>query len=186
MTLKTDKIVPALKAASKAGVDVDAALDQLTELVETTATVRPRMTTVLTTIGTKTDGEPLVVGWSTCGECKMHVSRCACTKGPVVPSYVAKWVDEYETKHSPEAVAKLRTTVDSPETAEGSFPAEGVPDSGKSAKSAAGRRKATAGVPLAKGAAPGCSVCSKAVSEENADKNDDGTWTCHECQGGGN
>ena len=183
MPLKTDKIVPALKAAQKAGVDVEAALDQLTELVSTTATVTPKPITVLTTIGQKSDGSPLVVAWSTCGECKAHVTRCECSKGPTMPSYVAKWVAEYEEKHSPEAAKRLSTTVGSPETAEGSFPAEGVPVSGKSRSRTGGDEKQAKAVPLAKG--PACSSCSKPVSEENADKNDDDTWTCFDCQEGG-
>jgi hypothetical protein len=190
MTLKSNKIVPALKAAAKAGVDVDDALDQLTELVEAAGTVRPKITTVLTTIGEKSDGSPLVVGWSTCGECKCHVSRCNCPKGPVVPSYVAKWVEDYETKHSPEAVrAELSTDVSNPDSAEGSFPAEGVPDSADSESESSGAAKQAKGVPSAKSRAS-CKSCGKPVltgpDNANADKNDDGSWTCFDCQEGGN
>lgn len=182
MTLKTDKIVPALKAASKAGVDVDAALDQLTELVEATATVKKdKPETVLTTIARKHDGTPLVVAWDTCGQCLMHVRNCQCKLGPVEPSYIAKWVAEHEAQE------KLRTAVDSPESAEEVFPAEAVPDSAETGIDPAGT--ATEGVRSDTRSRATCRKCGKPVEtgpdKANADRDDDGAWTCFSCQEGG-
>lgn len=179
MTLKSNKIVPALKEAAKKGVDVSDALDQLTQLVETASEVRPTVTSILTAIGTKGDGEPLIVGWDTCGTCLIHVSRCACAKGPTQPNYVAKWVEEFE--------ARLSTPVRNLESPENLLsPGEGSV-SGENAIPAV-QTKST-GVPSGTRSRASCKECGKAVltgpDNANADRNDDGTWTCFSCQEGG-
>lgn len=182
MTLKSNKIVPVLQFAQQKGLaedQVGEALDQLTQLVEAASEVAPKATTVLTAIGTKGDGSPLVVGWDTCGTCLLHVSRCACPKGPTQPSYVAKWVAEFE--------GRLSTPVRSPESAEGLLSPEGVPDSGQTAIPPV--QTDVEGVPSGTRSRASCSGCGKPIltgpDNANADRNDDGTWTCFECQEGG-
>jgi len=181
-TLKSNKIVAALQFAAKAGCDVDAALDQLTELTELANKAPAKASVVLTEFDTSPDGKPRFVAWSNCGTCHLHVLRCNCTSGPTMPPYIARWVETHEAE-----LNGLSTSVSSPKSAKPSFPAEGVPDSGETAIPPA--QTEAGGVPLATG--PSCNACGRSVEFDeagalsNADRNDDDTYTCFECQEGG-
>lgn len=164
-TLKpaSNKVLAALQFAASKGLDVDDAVDQLSDLVEAVqvAGARRALVSIKTVIGKGTNGKPLVVGWDVCGECTQHISNCACPSGPHQPSYVAKFLAEIEAR--PDGPAK----------------------SGGHFESAPAAGAAEAGTPTAvssKKSGPSCLSCHKPVSEENADKNDDGTWTCWVCQ----
>lgn len=182
MTLKSNKIVPVLQFAAQkglAGDHVDQALDQLTALVEAASETAPKASTVKTLIAVNAEGRQLVVGWDTCGSCLLHVSRCACTKGPSQPSYVARWVEEFE--------ATLSTPVRNPESPENLLsPGEGSV-SGENVIPAV--QDESKGVPSATRSRASCKECGKPVltgpDNANADRNDDGSWTCFSCQEGG-
>ena len=173
--LVSDKIIPALKAAAGAGVDVDAALDQLANLVELAGTnTRKGLISVKTEIGTTANGDPLMVGWDTCYECKRHVMHCACGKGPTQPPYIAKWVAEELARRE-----GLSTDVGKAEISKVPFSPEAVPDSGESAFSPGATE--SVGVPSGTDTQP-CRGCGNEVDGTMADLNDDGTMSCFACQ----
>lgn len=160
MSSTSNKIMAALQFAASKGLDVDDAVDQLTELVEAVEAgrVRKALVSIKTVIGTKLDGSPLVVGWDTCGECRQHISNCMCSE-PKQPEYVAKFVAE--------AVARA--------DASGLRPLEPIgtaTDAPLDPPTAVGSKKS----------GPTCLSCKRPVTEEDADQNDDGTWMCLDCQ----
>lgn len=128
--------------------------------------------------------QPLVVGWNTCHRCLLHTSLCKCKEGPLEPPSIQQWrvrsghgEVKKEAEHKPKSVAaqlglpegdlphdRTPTVVDSPELS------EEARLSGQSI--------------LRSGPEPEfqCKSCGIEVTEANADKNDDGTWTCFGCQ----
>lgn len=184
MTLKSNKIVPVLQFAQQKGLNADQvgeALDQLTALVEAASEAKPpTLTTVKTAIGTLGDGRTLVVGWDTCGACLLHVSRCQCAKGPVQPNYVKKFVEEFEAGQTPTPVGSL-------EIGEGGLSPERGSDSGQ--KPVSPVQDGPEGVPSGTRSRASCKSCGKPVltgpDNANADRNDDGSWSCFSCQEGG-
>lgn len=40
-----------------------------------------------------------VIGWDTCGECKVHIRTCKCKAGPSQPKYVKNWRRKDDTHH---------------------------------------------------------------------------------------
>lgn len=138
---------------------IDTALDELTDLVDT-PTAPPK---VVPNVMLSHTAEGLVVGWDTCGGCGYHIRICNCPNGPTEPDYVKSWRPAPVTT-SPTPVGKTDVVDGSSSVAEG---------------------KVTSS-PVVLRTGPTCSGCQTSVSEENADKNDDGTWLCFECQTKGN
>lgn len=133
----------------------------------TTATKKaPSIRAMFTEVGHLHDGRPIVVGWEFC-KSGHHVANCTCQGGPTEPEYITKMRER-----------------------EATAPAQAVTTSVSSATSGSSSTTASAGatkaVPSSKKGPklPSCSSCGKPVTDDDADKNDDGTWTCFSCQEG--
>lgn len=116
----------------------------------------------ITEIGKSLSGAPIAVGWDYC-KCGYHISICQCASGPTEPVYITK-MRERETQQLVEAA---RSAVATPVVS----------------------KKSEVAVPLATqqgtsagNLAPACITCNKAVDESNADRQDDGTYLCFDCQ----
>jgi hypothetical protein len=113
-------------------------------------------------------GEPIIIGWDTCGRCHMHIRRCECADGPEEPRYVKSWRPSTPVGSKPAPTPK-------PDEAQAGSDLRNQVFAGLAAQ----RAKGGGGI-----GTPICIGCHKDVSSANADRNDDGTWTCHSCQGG--
>lgn len=140
----------------------------------TTATKKSEVRVYMTEIGRTLDGRPIVIGWDFC-KCGYHVNVCTCKGGPTEPAYITKL-------REPEVAARTLTPT---AVAAASGPLTDEP--GKITKltgpgsvsdpATKGVRSATKGPKL-----PSCVGCSKSVTDDDADKQDDGTWLCFDCQ----
>lgn len=175
--LVSDKIIPALKEAAKAGVDVDAALDQLANLVELAGKPSDRLhfKSIKTQIGVSVvTGNPVIVGWNTCGECLQHLSGCRCSE-PKMPEYIDKWVKEFETLSAGTAAT---TAVGSTQNSEVPFSPEPTSDL---AKKSISPERIVPEEEEESGLSP-CEGCGNPVDPTMADVQDDGSLMCFTCQ----
>ena len=166
--MKSDAIIRVLKQATKADIDVDEALNQLSDLVElahSKVVTRPDVILSLVPLGPDTDST-VYVGWDTCNRCKWAVSRCDCKEGPEEPTYVKKFRQDKPGFRLPTPV----TSKDGKKTASRSSQVT-VPSDGEAQEFI---RPNTTGLH--------CTICKTATSTDAADQNDDGTYTCHACQ----
>ncbi len=175
--MKSDAIVGALKSAAKADIDVDDALDQLSELVEL-AHAKPRsmpdVMLSLVPVGPDTDST-VAVGWDTCAGCKLAVSKCSCKNGPVEPDYVKKFRQEKPDFRVPTPVSSKGVKGHHAQI-ESVDPDNITPGA---ALVAATEKLVTT---IANAPDPACSTCGMATPADEGDLNDDGTFTCHGCQ----
>lgn len=137
----------------------------------------PIVKAMYTTIGWSPTGRPIVVAYDCCGRCGQHLTNCACEGGPKEPGYITK-LRESDANARSQAVAPPAESLEAtgvaqtPNDWEGNF--TGRPD----AEVMPPARKAVAhGLPR-------CKVCGKQVTDDDADRNDDGTWTCYDDQAG--
>lgn len=167
--MKSDAIVGSLKAAAAAGVDVDDALDQLSDLVTLAHSKpvkqNPDLVLSLVPVGPDTDAT-VAVGWDTCAGCKLGCSSCTCKNGPVEPAYVTKFRQDKPNFRVLTPVTKVSAKkVASP------IIADPVPSDSDEAQSFPGPIGFL------------CATCKMRKPFDAVDKNDDGTtFTCHECQ----
>jgi hypothetical protein len=121
-----------------------------------------RPTTMLTEFP---DG--IVIGWDTCTACHRPVATCACKGGPVEPKVFAKWRgDAVAMPAYGRAKATTPVSVDA-------APAAGI------------TRGPAAGTEVVASTSVLCREHEDWVLAEQADRNDDDTWTCHACQDAG-
>jgi hypothetical protein len=120
--------------------------------------------------------EPLVIGWTTCEKCMMHVKLCRCADGPTEPHSVQQWR---------EASGHVAPPKDLPPTVVDRFdrpapPAEPDTEALAAEAEAGYDPELITPIPVVRDGLPDdvCKVCGMVVSTENADMNDDGTWTC--------
>jgi hypothetical protein len=160
---KSDAIVTALKNAAQVGVDTDDALDQLSDLVDVVhAKPAPhkKPEVVLSEVPLGFGDKTCVVGWDTCGACHFRVSKCECPNGPVEPNYVKKFRQE-----GPITVASQMPTPVTKVTTESSLPRSSEVEITSESKGEV------------------CKVCKIPITSDNADQNDDKSYTHHDCQG---
>lgn len=118
----------------------------------------------------------IVIGWDTCaarnGGCGNHVSKCKCKTGPKEPQVFAKWRAEssYPGQGALTVAATPVLTDQHPNSDEPSYANED--DLGRSGNAPAD---------IAKSQVP-CVLGKHIVSIEDADQNDDGTYSCFDCQ----
>ena len=161
--MKSDAIVGTLKAAASAGVDVDDALDQLSDLVEL-AHSKPVKTdlsaveVILTEVPLGFQGMICVVGWDTCGGCARTVRNCQCKNGPTEPAYVKK----FRSEPSVQSASTLPTPVTKVD--------------GESGLSASSRNPSPATDDSV------CRDCQISKPAAEIERNDDGSVTCFDCQ----
>lgn len=169
--MKSDAIVGALKAAALADVDVDEALDQLSDLVDLAHSkpVKQNPDVVLSEVPLGPDTtSTCVVGWDTCFKCHLMVSNCSCKGGPVEPDYVRKFRQDKLPTPVSKAVPGKSASPSSQVPVSSDVNVEIDPDNPGSMPS--------------KSFAPRCTACSNPTTPETADQNDDQSWTCHTCQ----
>lgn len=134
--------------------------------------------------------EPLVVGWNTCHRCLLHLSLCHCKEGPLEPPSVQQWREraghapkKAVVEHKPKSVAAQLATI---HDAEGNVAAyvetKELPHDRVSTPVGSSDVAVAAEGDTTAPDGPACNGCGIAVSTENADQNDDGTWTCFACQ----
>lgn len=170
--MKSDAIVGALKAAAKADIDVDDALDQLSELVEL-AHVKPHANpdVILSEVPVGPDTDSTVaVGWDTCASCKLAVSKCMCKNGPTEPDYVKKFRQDRPGFRMP-------TPVHSKSSEKSASRSSQIPVS-SDGETQIDPDNITPGVSTE----PQCSSCGQHVPSTAGDLNDDQSFTCHVCQ----
>ena len=160
---KSDAIVGALKAAAKVDIDVDDALDQLSDLVTLAHSKpvkqNPDLVLSLVPVGPDTDAT-VAVGWDTCAGCKLGCSSCTCKNGPVEPAYVTKFRQDKPNFRVPTPVSRVSAQkVASPIIADPEGEAQDIRLIGFL-----------------------CSTCNVRKPFDAVDKNDDDTFTCHVCQ----
>lgn len=188
--MKSDAIVGALKAAAKADVDVDEALDQLSDLVElahSKPVVNPDVILSVVPVGPDTD-TTCVVGWDTCSACHLMVSKCSCKKGPTEPEYVKKFRQEKPNFRVPTPVSKgvkgshasRSSEVVDPDNVLSRPDLAGPHDPQADADMDAIASAIPDGPPIQVG--PLCNTCHRSIHPSAADQNDDSSWTCHLCQ----
>lgn len=178
--MKSDAIVGALKEAAKLDVDVETALDQLTELVESAhGPSWKNVEAILAEVPLGTpDGRKCVVAWDTCGTCRMLLRKCSCKGGPTEPRYIKFFRSGQPmdpntstgTMESTPVRATTRVTSTSSESSLPEFIAEGVPSGTEDNTSIPAR---------------GCRDCGQQVLVTEGEENDDGTFTCYPCQAEG-
>jgi hypothetical protein len=112
----------------------------------------------------------IVIGWDTCnarnGGCGTHVSKCKCKGGPKEPEVFAKW--RAESSYPGQGALTVATSAPKAAT---------TPAVASSSDSSSGTAAVTGQVPCREG--------KHFVAEADADKNDDGSYTCHACQEAG-
>jgi hypothetical protein len=116
---------------------------------------------------------PLVIGWTTCEKCMMHIRLCRCPEGPTEPHSVQQWREE--SGHVAPKKDLPPTVVDRFDRSAPAQPAEDSLPAQDSDLTASAVQDADTG---GEGTDDVCKVCGIAVTTENADQNDDGTWTC--------
>lgn len=117
----------------------------------------------------------VVIGWDHCAignsGCGKHVSKCKCSGGPRELKVFAKWRDLPDTRPDYGNPDRHKVTVDAVASETGT----GTPVVTKAERASSA---AVAGqVPCREG--------KHFAAEAEADKNDDGSWTCHACQEAG-
>lgn len=115
-----------------------------------------------------------LVGWDMCGGCNRHVSRCTEEGGPSEPAYFQRLRAE-DAKRKAVAAGASTAEAEMGLGARTSVPSAAPAPAAQSAD-AESSTSVVAGVP--------CKVGEHFVAEQDADRNDDGTWTCHEHQAG--
>lgn len=102
----------------------------------------------------------LVIGWDTCrysnGGCGLHVSKCSCKNGPKEPAIFERWRKEEQ------ALPKYHQSA-------GSTPASPV-------------KSEPEGAATATGAMVPCALGQHLVPLDQAERNDDGSFSCFSCQ----
>lgn len=121
---------------------------------------------VYTTLGWKVDGEPIVVAFTSCGRCGQHVVNCKCVGGFIEPAYI--------TRMRERSLADAPTAVGSTDSTPSPVVTPDAPSGGES-------NRVPSGTPR-KARLPHCATCGKEVTDDDADRNDDGSWTCFACQ----
>jgi hypothetical protein len=119
-------------------------------------------------VGALSDGSPVIVGWDVCSECHLHVTICDCSTGPTEPPYVTKFRNEDARERQ---FAQTVTSVTTGKSGQSRHTPGDLQDDISTGTISA--RTVTG---------PTCRTCKTTVSSETADKNDDGSWTCHVCQ----
>lgn len=174
--MKSDAIVGALKEAAKFDVDVETALDQLTELVEAAhAPSWKNIEMMLSEVPLGFANKKCVVGWDTCGNCGSSLKKCSCKGGPTEPKYVkffrsGKPMDPNTSTGTTETTVPTRVTSTSSESS--------LPDSSR--KDVPSDMEDQSTIP-----ARGCRECGQSVLVTEGEENDDGTFTCYPCQAEG-
>lgn len=110
--------------------------------------------------------EPLVIGWTTCARCLLHVVLCECAGGPLEPASVQKWRETSGHVPPKDVPTGVRTPARAEPAAAAVTPVVAVTDPPDQV----------------------CKVCGIEVATEgedrNGDANDDGTFTCFADQAG--
>lgn len=131
-----------------------------------TTTKEAQLKAFVTEVGKLSDGTPIVIGWDFC-KCGQHVSNCPCVGGPTEPPYVTK-LRERDADLDARFAVKTSTSTGN---GAGAAPADEVPlGTVKPVKPAKGPKL------------PTCRSCGKSVTDDDADRDDDGAWTCFTCQ----
>lgn len=140
-------------------------------------TTIPTVRYFVTEIGTSLSGQPIAVGWDFCS-CGYHVSICKCAGGPTEPKYVtALRTREAEARAEREQERAARTSPTATAVGTMSLPRKASEPVTEGVRSDTLTRKPN-------NSGQSCTVCHQSADDTNADQNDDGTWTHHDCQGG--
>jgi hypothetical protein len=134
---------------------------------------------------TEVDG--LVVGWDMCGTCKTHITRCVCPGGPAEPSYVVTWrEEELAKKRAAIADRNGRSEIqNAPKSLSPKIESASAGDADSDLDVAVSNALtfATANDPDEIVTCRGIDGrAAHKVLLEDADPNDDASYTCHECQ----
>jgi len=127
-------------------------------------------TRYITEIGKSLSGAPIAVAYDFC-RCGQHVVNCKCVGGPFEPGYITAMRDR-ET-----AITAAREAEKAEKASNGAATSVGTNSVTSKASD-----QAQSPVSLATAVRDKCDVCGKAATSEDADQNDDGTWTHHDCQ----
>lgn len=143
-----------------AGLDAGLDPEELFEVLqaEKPAAPAPKKPTVMVT--EFPDG--VVIGWDHCSECNRHVTKCECKGGPKELRVFEKWRNG--DKAMPEYGKPAATTT-------ASAPPAAAPTKAAPKKAAVHPDGQVV-----------CKDHNDFVPVEEAEKNDDGTWTCFRCQ----
>ncbi len=106
---------------------------------------------------------PVQIGWSNCGECKAHIRNCRCPNGP----------------HEPKSFAKMRADDARSTTTSVAMPSSVSATLSVGSDTVAVASSAPSSTSVGGGVGVTCKIGSHQVDEAAADRNDDGTWTCH-------
>lgn len=128
-----------------------------------------------------------LIGWDTCGGCNKHVSRCTEPDGPSEPAYFARLREEDAARKAIAAgenptvarTSAVANAASSPAPSESASSTSGPTEEASSASPESSESAATPSRSMVP-----CAPGKHLVPEAEAERNDDGSWTCFDCQAG--
>lgn len=184
--MKSDAIVGALKEAAKHDVDVEEALDQLTELVEAAHSSGPNWKNIemmLSEVPLGFADKKCVVGWDTCGSCGSSLKKCPCKGGPTEPKYIKFFrsgnpMDPNTSTGTTETRVPTRVTSPSSESSLPGSSRKAVPSGTDVESDPVDTENDT--IPT-----KNCRECGQQTLVTEGEDNDDQSFSCYACQAEG-
>lgn len=138
------------------------------------------------------DVNGMLIGWDLCGGCGKHVSRCTCKAGPSEPAYFARLREEDAKRKAIAAGEHPELASTGVRSGSGASSARSdqasstsaQPEEEPSTPNTASTTEPTTSAGSSSSSLVPCKVGKHLVSPEEADRNDDGSWTCFEHQAG--
>lgn len=124
-----------------------------------------------------------LIGWTSCGVCNKHTSRCGCPTGPTEPRFFEKLREQDALRAAraagDHAVTTSRLAADATSPFEGE-PSPSLAPSGPESSTSVQEppmEGSTSKEPLVP-----CAPGKHLVPQSDAERNDDGSWTCFDHQ----